>query len=645
MNPARDNPFFRPFGILKFKWILLGVLVLFTLVVVSTGLAQPRYPKPKGNYDMRVERSVKVAMRDGVKLSTDIYFPVGAGDKLPVILVRTPYDKNRYHNYPPDHPYNFITTFTSHGFVVAIQDCRGKFESEGDYIVSAADTEDGYDAVTWAATQPWSNGNVGTYGCSYLGEDQIEMAKAQNPHLKCMVPQAAGGALGSAGNNHRPFGFLTGGAVELASALGWFYIYGSKVYWRPPPGVEREEFLQAVKYFNPAPVMPEIDFYKALKSLPVIDMLKTVGAPPTDFEDFVSHPPADPYWDQFGYIADSDRFDVPTLHINSWYDGCVAETLYLFNLFQKNAESERCRDNQFVIISPTTHCASETVTEDTVVGQRNLGDAQFDYWGTYLKWFDYWLKGADNGITKMPKVQIYVMGKNEWRGENEWPLARTEYTKYYLRSDGHANSRYGTGALSLVQPEKEPPDRFVYDPRTPVPTVGGPICSNCTGRKVPDGAFDQTDVELRHDVLVYTSPPLKEGVEVTGPLKVVLYVSSSARDTDFTAKLVDVAPGGPAYVIQEGVLRARFREGYDRMVWMKPDEVYKVEINLFATSNYFAPGHRIRVQISSSNFPRFDRNLNTGGNNFDETEYVIARNTVHHSKKSPSHIILPIIPD
>jgi putative CocE/NonD family hydrolase len=237
------------------------------------------------------------------------------------------------------------------------------------------------------------------------------------------------------------------------------------------------------------------------------------------------------------------------------------------------------------------------------------------------------------------------MGKNEWRGENEWPLARTKYTKYYLHSDGHANSRFGTGKLSLEQPGKEPPDRFVYDPRTPVPTVGGPICSNCTGRKVPDGAFDQTNVELRNDVLVYTTPPLKEGVEVTGPIKAVLYVSSSVKDTDFTAKLVDVTPEGPAYVIQEGILRARYREGYDKMVWMKPDEVYKVEINLFVTSNYFGPGHRIRVQVSSSNFPRFDRNLNTGGNNFDEIEYVIAKNTIHHSKKCPSHIILPIIPD
>ncbi|MBN1222252.1 MAG: CocE/NonD family hydrolase [Candidatus Aminicenantes bacterium] len=642
MSNIRNIVLIRGF---KCKSCSLGILLVFILVASGMGLVQPRYPKPLGKYELRVEKSVMVPMRDGVKLSTDIYFPVGAEGKLPVILVRTPYNKNTYHALPPDHPYNFIHMFVSHGYILAVQDCRGKFESEGDYIVSAADTEDGYDAVTWAATQPWSSGNVGAYGCSYLGEDQIEMAKLQNPHLKCMIPQAAGGALGSAGGRYRPFGFLTGGAVELASALGWFYIYGSKVYWRPPANVDREEFLRSVKYFNPAPDLPDIDFFKALKTLPVLDMMKNVGAPPTDFEDFVSHQPADAYWNQFGYITDSDRFDVPTLHINSWYDGCVAETLYLFNLFQKNAESERCRDNQFVIIAPTTHCASETVSENTVVGERNLGDARFNYWGTYLKWFDYWLKGEDNGITEMSKVHLYVMGKNEWRGEKEWPLARTKYTSYYFHSDGHANSRYGTGKLDMQKPENESPDRFVYDPRTPVPTAGGPICSNCTGRKVPDGAFDQAEVEIRQDVLVYSTPALEKGVEVTGPVKVVLYVSSSARDTDFTAKLVDVTPEGQAFIIQEGILRARYREGFDKRVWMKPDEVYKLEIDLHATSNYFGKGHRIRVQVTSSNFPRFDRNLNTGGNNFDETEYIIAKNTVHHSKKYPSHIVLPLIPE
>jgi putative CocE/NonD family hydrolase len=279
------------------------------------------------------------------------------------------------------------------------------------------------------------------------------------------------------------------------------------------------------------------------------------------------------------------------------------------------------------------------------VGQRDFGDARFDYWGTYLRWYERWLKGVDNGVTRMPKVQIFVMGRNQWRGENEWPLARTKFTPYYLRSAGRANSRMGDGVLSPVAPRNEPADRFTYDPATPVWTVGGSVCAACArGQQVFDGPADQRDVEVRSDVLVYTSEPLREGIEVTGPLKVVLYVGSSARDTDFTAKLVDVHPDGTAYNIQEGIQRMRYREGYDRKVWMEPEQVYQVTIDLEATSNFFKPGHRIRVQVSSSNFPRWDRNLNTGGNNFDETAWVVARNTVHHSARYPSHILLPIIP-
>ena len=279
----------------------------------------------------------------------------------------------------------------------------------------------------------------------------------------------------------------------------------------------------------------------------------------------------------------------------------------------------------------------------TIVGERDLGDARKEFWRIYVDWFDHWLRGTDNGITEMPHVQYYLMGKNEWRNAQEWPLPETRFTDYYLHSDGQANSRFGTGRLSAEPPEHESLDNYVYDPATPVPSLGGPVC--CTG--TPDaaaGAFDQREVEMRHDVLVYSTPPLEEGVEVTGPIEAVLYVSSSAKDTDFTAKLVDVYPDGTAYNVQEGILRARYREGLDRKVWMQPGEVYELRLDVHATSNYFGPGHRIRLQVSSSNFPRFDRNLNTGGNNYDETEWQIAQNTVHHSERYPSRIVLPVIP-
>lgn len=618
---------FRP-KVAIFVFLVVGFAIIGPPVSLLGQGAEPRFPQPKPKYKVRVERRILVPMRDGVNLSTDLYFPEGAGEKLPAILIRTPYQN-------PGTPER-AQFFAGQGYVVALQYKRGRYESEGEYIVSAADPEDGYDTVSWLVSQPLSNGKVGTVGCSYPGETQIQLAKMRHPRHKAVIAGAAGGI-------HRYGGLLTGGAFELAMGFGWFRNAGNKLNLRPPPGTPRSVWLEAADYFNLRPVLPEIDYRKVWRILPVVDMMKKAGAPPTDFEGFVSHEPRDPWWNQFGFTKETDRFDVPALHINSWYDYGVAETLALFNLFRRNAESAQAGDNEFAIIAPTTHCRFERASEQTIVGERNVGDAQFDFWGLYLRWFDYWLKGIDNGVTKMPKVQIYVMGKNEWRGENEWPLARTKFTNYYLHSDGRANSRLGSGMLSTDKPGQKPADHFVYDPQTPVPSVGGNFC--CSGTPLlPAGSFDQSEVEMRHDVLVYTTPPLKEGIEVTGPIEVVLYVSSSAPDTDFTAKLVDVHPDGTAYNLQEGILRARYREGWNKKVWMKPGEVYEVRINLHATSNYFEPGHRIRLEISSSNFPRFDRNMNTGGNNYDETEWVTAENTIHHSNAYPSHIVLPIVP-
>jgi len=324
------------------------------------------------------------------------------------------------------------------------------------------------------------------------------------------------------------------------------------------------------------------------------------------------------------------RFNTPALQVCSWYDSVVNETFLLAKLMRENGESALARDNQFVVIAPTTHCAFDSATERTVVGKRELGDAQFDYYNLYLRWYDRWLKGLENGMASVPKVQIYVMGANKWRSENEWPLARTRFTKYYLHSGGHANSREGDGVLSTEAPRDEVSDQFRYDPKNPMPTVG-------------EGAQDQSEVERRADVLVYSTPPLTAGVELTGTMELVLFVGSSARDTDFTAKLVDVYPNGTAFNLQDGVLRARYREGFNKKVWMKPGEIYPLKIDLHATSNHFPAGHRIRLEVSSSNFPRFDRNLNTGGNNYDESETMVATNTVCHSRARASYVVLPVI--
>jgi len=629
---------------------LLRFLAMTSIVGVSAlateGSGQesaPRFSIPPARYRVRLEKSVMVPMRDGVKLSTDLYFPEGAQGKLPVILVRTPYDKNPWRQPRDASTLGGIAApsyiFAGLGYVVAVQDVRGKFESEGEYVYAGGDIKDGYDATGWAATQPWSNGKVGTYGCSYLGETQYQQAIERHPQLSAMIPQAAGPM------QYRAGGGINGGALELASLVGWFRMRGSKIYYRPPPGTPREVFLATSDFFKTEPTLPNIDYGRIWSSLPVIDMLKKAGSPPTDFEDMVSHPFGDPWWDKTSYIRPTDRFDVPTLHVNSWYDYGVGETLKLFNQMRVNADSPKGRDNQFAIISPTTHCRSESTTEHTVVGRRALGDARLDHLGIYYRWYEHWLKGADNGVTAMPKLQIYVMGANRWRSEHEWPLARTRFTNYFLRSDGRANSRFGTGSLNVVEPKNEPSDEFVHDPGTPVPTTGGALCTGCAhSSEIIDGALDQSDVETRQDVLVYTTPALEQAVEITGPLEAVLYVSSSAVDTDFSVKLVDVYPDGVAYNLQEGILRARYREGFERKVLMKPGEVYQLRINLHATSNYFAAGHRIRLEVSSSSFPRFDRNLNTGGNNYDETTWVVARNTIHHSAKYPSHLVLPVIP-
>ena len=601
---------------------------------------QPPFPRPAGTFEVRLDPTHMVPMRDGVRLATDFYFPEGADEPLPVIQIRTPYGK-----LPHRGPNSAARWFASHGFAVAVQDMRGRFQSEGEYFVSRDDRRDGYDMVSWLAEQPWSNGRIGTYGCSYLGENQMQLAATRNPHHAAALPQAAGGSL-------RYFGVVFGGATELAASLGWFRGAGTKVFYRVPPGTPREVVLQVEEMINPAPVPGELDFQEAWRTLPYIDMLKAAGAPPTDFEAFVSHEPGDPWWDHIGYVTPDDRFDVPALHVNSWYDLGVSETLKLFNLLSDNAESDRARNNQFAIISPTDHCTSERATSHTVVGERDLGDARLDYWNIYLRWFDHWLRDPDErdlderdpGDFDMPRLQYYLMGANEWRTADSWPVEGTEFRPMYLHSGGNANTRHGDGRLAWDAPNTDQPaDVFTYDPDDPVPTIGGPVC--CTGTAdAPAGGFDQSAVEDRDDVLVYTSEPLAEALEVTGPIELVLHVSSDARDTDFVAKLVDVQPDGTPINVQEGILRARYREGYGRKVWMDEGEIHELRIDLQATANLFLPSHRIRLEVTSSSFPRWDRNLNTGGNNYDETEWVVARNSVHHAPGRASHVVLPVVP-
>jgi predicted acyl esterase len=575
--------------------------LIFALLMVSTQITQSCVSVKDAGYGVRAEPGIMIEMRDGAKLATDLYFPEGATGKLPAVLLRTIYVKEReFGSYP------LFAELIRRGYVVAIQDTRGRAEpGTSDVRPSVGDRNDAYDTVSWLTNQPWSNQKVGSAGCSSPGEAQLLLAATRHPHHVTAIPQSSASGYNIRG---RPWASFDGGVFELAQTAGWFSGDPSR-----------------------------IDF----ATLPIIDVLKKAGLPPSEYENFASSNPDGEYFRSLEWIRPGDQLDLPMLFFDSWYDFGPAETLELFNVLRAESASALARENQFVIIAPVTHCGYRDLTEDTVVGERELGDARLDVMDLRLRWYDYWLKGIDNGITDMPRVQYYVMGRNAWQSANAWPVPGTRFEKLYLHSNGKANSRNGDGTLSIKPPAVATSDTFIYDPGSPVPSLGGHTC--CTGTDTESGGYDQSEIELRDDVLVYTSAVLDEGIEVTGPLEVILQVSSSAADTDFTAKLVDVYPDGRAFNVEEGALRLRYREGFDKNLRMRPDETYRIRLDLHVTSNYFGPGHRIRLEVSSSNFPRWDRNLNTGGNNYDEAEYVSAENTVHHSKDRPSYILLPIV--
>lgn len=607
--------------------------------VFDPATADKPYGKPL--YKVRKQRSVLVAMRDGVKLSMDLYFPEGLEGPLPVVLVRTPYDKRnwRIEYYGKPGP----QWFASQGYVMAVQDKRGKFESGDAYTFCGGDVPDTEDTVNWIAEQDWCDGNIGMFGCSYLGEIQIRHAHMKNPHLKALCPHAAGGAVMSADGRYSNSATRNGGCMELAQMLGWYFQFGSKVTYHPSTGADPELFDRVERFFNLAPNLPPLDLGEACKKLPTIDMMNRPDMPPSDWVDFMTREFDDPWWKQFGFIEGDEEIATPCLHVNTWYDYGVAQTIDTWTLFQKNAVTDEARDNQYLVLSPMNHCHHEMATENTVLGERWIGDARFDFHDLYFRWYDRWLRGKTDAFDGVPKVQYFVMGKNAWRGSDVWPPAYVKPRKLFLHSGGRANSRFGDGALSFDAPGEEPSDTFTYDPADPVPSSGGPVCT--TGQDGLEGSFDQREAEMRQDVLVYTTAPLEKGIEVSGPISLEVKLSSSARDTDITAKLLDVYPDGRAFNIQEGIRRVRYREGYEKKVFMEPGKVYSVTVDLQATSNWFAPGHAIRLEISSSNFPRFDRNLNTGGNNYDETEWVIAENTIHHDAANPSFLVLPMKED
>lgn len=589
-----------------------------------------------------IDQKVMVEMRDGVRLATDVYRP--KTDKpVPIIFSKTPYNFNSWGDGKErTRTKERALEAIKRGYAYVVQNERGRYFSEGKWEILGVPTTDGYDAFTWMKEQPWCNGKIATLGCSSTAEWQMAVAALDHPAHAAMVPQGYGAGVGRVGEYYEQGNWFKGGAQQMLFTSWLYSVQNDEFRPRVPAGATQEDLVRISRFYDLASEAPPVDWSEAFKHLPVQDIIKNVNGTKGIYDEMIRRKPNDSAWFEGGLYHDDMPFGVPSFWFVSWYDVASSPNLALFNHVRKNAKDPQVRDNQYLIIAPTLHCRFTRATKNTIVGERSVGDARLNYDEQIYDWFDYLLKGKNNEFTsKTPRVQYYTMGMNKWQSADTWPPADTEMTTYYLNSNGRANSLYGDGELTTIQAKKDTPnDEFVYNPLNPVLSYGGNVC--CTGNAVQGGAYDQQVMETRHDILVYSTPPLEEGVEVSGFVECTLYVGSDAKDTDFTLKLIDVYPDGRAYNLDETIQRVRYREGYDKEVFMKEGEVYKVKLSPLSTSNYFEKGHQIRIEVSSSNFPRFTRNLNTGGNNYDEKEAVVARNKVYHSEAYPSMIRLPI---
>lgn len=589
-----------------------------------------------------IDQKVMMPMRDGIRLATDIYRPKG-DKKVPIVFSKTPYQFNTWVDGKMttrtlEEAYNAV----SRGYAYVVQNERGRYFSEGEWDILGAPITDGYDAFTWMAAQPWSNGKIGVTGCSSTAEWQMAVASQNHPALAAMVAQGYGAGIGRVGKFMEQGNWYRGGAGQMLFTAWLYGTQNDKFKPTFPKTVQQKDLQRLQRFYDMSTEMPRVDWSVGLRHLPLQDIIKNVKGQEGVYEDMIRRKPNDPKWFKGGLYHDDMPLNTPAYWFVSWYDVSSAPNIALFNHVRNSAKDKAIADNQYLVIAPVLHCSYKRATENTVVGERSVGDARLNYDELTWGWFDMLLKGEQNDFKqKNPRVRYYTMGSNKWQQSETFPPAGAEMQSFYLSSAGKANTRNGDGQLLAAPPKENKPDAFQYDPMNPVPSYGGNVC--CTGNAVQGGSFDQSTMELRDDILVYTSDELKEGVEITGFIESTLYVSSSGPDTDITIKLIDVYPDGKAYNLDETIQRLRYREGYDKEVFMEKGKVYKVDLTPMVTSNYFAPGHRIRIEVSSSNFPRFDRNMNTGGNNYDETTGIKVENKIHHSTQYPSVIKLPII--
>jgi putative CocE/NonD family hydrolase len=580
----------------------------------------------------RVLRSIFIPMRDGTRLSTDLHIPLGATLPLPVVLSRTPYGKRQSTSA-------LLHLLPEQGFVYALQDIRGRHESEGEFIAcSAVEREDGYDTVSWLAAQPWCNGAVGAIGSSYSGETAARLAAMRHPNHRASIIMFDGAYAGGLSQNGA---YLQSGVTMLRMMYEWFRDHVPKVSYGPPAGIDREAWFQSphAQLYATQPVrQAAIDVDAHLLTLPVHDLLDRSGAAPSEFGEMMrrSHDPGDPYLQAQGFLSDADQFDTPTLHISGPQErgGSSPDN---FRLFRQRSVSARSRDNQVLIFSPCPHSSLHLCGEDVHWGARHFGDTRFPYYRRFIDWFAHWLCGAQHQVESWPRVQYFVAGANTWRSDSTWPPQNVQTLRYHLRRATES----GPGQLSLAPASSdEPASHYTYDPAAPTPSEAPGAALDPIG----NGYCERQAFSLRPDVLTYLSAPLQQDLELVGAVQVLLHVSSTAPDTDFAAVLVEQDAQGRMVNISHGIARARWREGFGQAVWMQPGQVCLVPIDLWLVAIRIPAGHRIGLQIASSHFPAFDRNLNTGGNNHSDTTWAVATNAVHHGPSHPSALVLQVRP-
>lgn len=542
------------------------------------------------------KKEIMLKMRDGIHLQTLMYFPIGEG-KFPSLLARCTYGHEKVEE--------IARYWVKNGYVVVLQNIRGRNKSEGGPVTRKHHPEDGYDTIDWIIDQDWSNKIVGTFGRSALARVQTETAFLAHPAHRAMAPEVL------------PYGFN--------SRMGNIFMYSQIPQWM--------FMAQSGNEFRP---VDTVEWMPHLYKLPITTVLDELQGPIERYHHILKN------YHLYGLKEDMSpekihKLHIPNLMVTGWYDHCGTGPIDFF-LQTMREGSDYQKRNTHLIIGSWDHSVAGDAANEYDFGPHSKLDLRSIEKG----FFEKHLKGNDS-VNTLPPVRIFVMGRNEWRDEQEWPLKRAKETKFYLHSNGDVSGSWVKGTLSVEKPNDELPDEFIYDPADPVLTWGGANSSPAIVLPMKRGPRDQQITMFRKDVLTYYSEPLTEPLEITGMIKLVLYASSSAKDTDFTAKFMDIGLDGNARILTDGVIRARFRNGIENPELLTPGEVYCYEIDLWHTSNEFLIGHSIGLAISSSNFPRISRNLNTGGNNELDSDFVIANQTIFHDSEYPSHLILPII--